>query len=214
MLSPNAIRCLRDSCVVFAESSKSTHKLFARSGIHKPREQIFFLDNANRSTLSKANELINNIARQSLSASLLSDCGMPILFDPGKEILQMCQARSFIIRTIPAATSWGTACAVSGFDPPFHLIGFVPQKGPERRNVLSSFVPLRAHLVLLDAPYRFGALLRDVISVFGPQQDGFMAWEIGSPMEHYEWGTMDSILRRSLSARRNKGRFVLVLNAN
>lgn len=204
LLSTVAIQKLSQAEIIFAETRKRTLSLLARSGLRLLEERFYFLDNA-KDAGSDAKVLLKNKG----SATLLSDSGMPILFDPGREILEIARSLGFQIKTVPGPTSWGTACAVSGFLPPFSILGFLPQKSQDRKEVLSRIKPLREHTVILEAPYRFQALTDDLVKIFSPNQNAFLAWEIGGSAERYAWGTLREIQKLGFG----KGEFVIILQA-
>lgn len=210
-LQSSAVVALTSCTVILGESRKNTLRLFAHSGLRLPEERFIFLDHA-----PKKEEIENTLStafRNSHNVALLSDSGMPILFDPGGNILQIARDLGFAINTIPAATSWGTACALSGFGPPFLIYGFLPQKTPERIKALNALKPLTAHLVLLDTPYRFHSLLANTIQSFGNAQEAFLAWEIGRPGEWYGWGALGEIKATAERSLPKKGEFILILRA-
>ena len=77
-------------------------------------------------------------------AVLFSDTGMPLLFDPGREVLAFCREHNFKIRSIAGPTSWGAACSLSGFLEPFHIEGFPPRDQTERIKKLKELSSLSA----------------------------------------------------------------------
>lgn len=198
--------------IIFAETPKRTLSLFSRSGLRLPLEKLCFLDRTNVLTHAQS-ALLNLSGERDAAAALLSDCGMPILFDPGLEILESARKSGFIIRVIPAPTSWGTAMAVSGYSPPFCVLGFFPQKREKRHRAIRQLLPLSQHTVILETPYRFSSLLQNLKSVLGQEQQAFLAWEIAGEKEFYEWGTLSSIEQRVKRSPSQKGEFILILKA-
>lgn len=203
-LPPTAVDAVQKSQLIIGESRKRSLSLLARSGIRPPEDRVLFLDHACLSDIEMSLGAPETV-------SLFSDHGMPILFDPGREVLEICRKMAYTLRTISGPTSWGTACAVSGFDPPFCLIGFLPQRVDERRRALSRIALTNGHLVLLETPYRLESLVRDLVRRFGEAQRAFMAWEIGTPSEFYRWDTLSKL--HELARGIGKGRLVLILQS-
>lgn len=211
-LSRESIGFIQEAKLVFAESRKRTMGLIKRSGGNPEDDRFIFLDRPPPHSLVEAT--LRKVWEGGETAVLLSDTGMPILFDPGREILETALQIGFQIRTAPSATSWSTACAVSGLPPPFLVYGFLPQKSSERLSALRAISPLREHTVLLETPYRFQLLLNEAMSVFGPRQGAFLAWEIARPGERYLWGSLRRILNTASASLPKKGEFVLILHKN
>ncbi len=210
-LPKDSLATLEHARIIFAESRKPTLSLLAKSGLRLPLDRFVFLDPVPRTRELEIS--LNGAFENGDSVCLMSDTGMPILFDPGVVVLEIARRLGFQIRTLPTATSWATACAVSGFLPPFLIHGFLPQKSPDRLQQLRSLRPLGQHTVLMDAPYRFRTLVQEVGEVFGNQQPVFLAWEIAKPGERYFWEMLGSLLAIAERELPKKGEFILILRA-
>ncbi|MBI1861679.1 MAG: hypothetical protein HYR96_12250 [Deltaproteobacteria bacterium] len=198
-----AVEAIAGCALIVGETRKATMRLLAHSGLRLPEDRFLFLDHE-----PPKKEIVSQLKGATGNVALLSDTGMPILFDPGADVLEAARAIGFAIRTLPAATSWGTACALSGFAPPFLIHGFLPQKAPDRLAALQNIKPLKLNVVLLDTPYRFQTLLEESIKVFGGKQEAFLAWEIARAGEWYGWGTVNELAKAPLP---KKGEFILIL---
>lgn len=198
---------LEISSVIIGESRRSTEILLKRYSINTMEKKIYCLDNLDAKEISSLKNDLDHLP-PGTHASLFSDAGMPVLFDPGKEIIDYSKTK-FTIKTLPGPTSWGTACAVSAFEPPFLLIGFPPQKRETRESSLLKLRGSPYHLVLMDTPYRFEKLVNECREIFGGQQEGFIAYEISKEKETYLWGNLDYLLRGSSTL--HKGEFILIL---
>lgn len=203
-------RTLEQCDVVVGESRKSTHRLLSKTQLKK-EAQIFLMDNMSNSVFKDLEIALQQTRKQNGNACLFSDTGMPVLFDPGREVLEIARRLEFSIRCEPGPTSWGTACALSGWAPPFLIAGFPPAKTLERQEQLKSWAHLPYHLVLMDTPYRFQALIKDCQELFGTKRQVFLAWEIGSSEEIYFWGTFPELTRMTHEKKLLKGEFILII---
>jgi 16S rRNA (cytidine1402-2'-O)-methyltransferase len=208
-LPKESLDTLKSADIIIAESRKNFFQIFPKSKIELDEKKLYFLDPSRKETYELLFEALD---KPTVTACLLSDSGMPILFDPGEEVLEFCKKNNFKIRTLPTATSWGTACSVSGFEPPFYILGFLPQKEEEWNSVLKKHQG-KGHLVLLETPYRFEKFLKNLISAFGKAQEAFLAYEIAGPQEDYIWGTLDNILRETQKRGLVKGEFVVIVKS-
>ncbi|MFM8269251.1 MAG: SAM-dependent methyltransferase [Pseudomonadota bacterium] len=204
-------KTIEQCVIIIGESRRTTERLLSKV-LLRDNAKIFYLDNQPDREKKILFAELKSLCQSGGSACLFSDMGMPILFDPGKEILDSVKRLPFQIRCLPGPTSWGTACALSGWNPPFLLIGFLSPKTEERIIELGNLTRSSAHIVLMDTPYRFQALLKDCLKVFGPEQSGFLAWEIGMPEETYLWGSLKELERWAGEKNLKKGEFILILD--
>lgn len=199
-LSAEAAGALADAEIVIGETRKVTSKYFKRAGIPE-NDRIYSLDPP------REDDAIRERLARIDKAALLSDCGMPILFDPGDWVLAHCRRSGFEIRVVPSATSWATAAAVSGFGEPFSILGFPPREGAARLKFFEKARSETASLVLMDTPYRYRLLLQQARESFSKERPAFLAWEIGKPEARFHWGTLGELEALGL----DRGEFVLVV---
>ena len=205
-LSPEAIACLKSVEVVIGENRKQLHR-YLRS-IPEPRPfQMIYLDPERPEEV----EAWRTALKERKVTALLLDTGMPCLFDPGVEILRFARKEGFTIRSCPSATSWGTAAAVSGFAPPFTLVGFPPRKTEDREQAWKKLSKTTGNLVLLETPYRFPLLLDELPRYFPASREVFLAWEIARPTEHFWWGSLSELPKWAEKNALKKGEFILIL---
>jgi 16S rRNA (cytidine1402-2'-O)-methyltransferase len=204
---------LAAAAFVIGESRKIAHRLLA--AVPGGREKtLFLLDPPRPPELAALREALETLARDGGSAALFSDCGMPILFDPGADVLAHCRSLGYRIRTCGSETSWGTACAASGFEPPFRLQGFPPRDTDERARRLAEWSRSEAHCVLMDTPYRYRALVSQCREAFGDRREVFLAWELAKTEEALWWGRLGELERESARRGWEKGEFVLILRGD
>jgi 16S rRNA (cytidine1402-2'-O)-methyltransferase len=211
-LAPGAQAILADCHVIIGESVKLARR-FAK---YDPQggKSLFFLDNCSPDEWRQIETALTACGQQRGTAALFSDAGMPVLFDPGAEVLALARRLDFQVRTCPSATSWGTAAAASGFPPPFLICDFLPRDKNERLQTMRGLLRKEAHCVIMDTPYRFRALLDEAKLVFGDTQSAFLAWDISRSGEQLIWGTLAEIARTAAARGLSKGEFVLVIEGN
>lgn len=177
----------------------------------KPQSEIFYLDNLKSAEEKLLRSVFEKLAKTGGRIALFSDMGMPLLFDPGREWVEFALKLGFSLRCEAGPTSWGTACALSLWDPPFWIQGFLSQKTELRLQQLKGLCSVPAHIVLMDTPYRFQSLLKACEDVFGAQHPSFLAWEISSKQEHYVWGSLKDLQQSMFRKGLSKGEFILIL---
>lgn len=198
--------------IVIGENRKVAFR-YLKQAAERPAREVFFLDPPRDDEWKLLQERLRALKRSGGSAALFSDSGMPVLFDPGKEVLEFCRREGFVIRTVPGPTSWAVAAAASGWDPPFLVHGFLPREEKERERSLRELAASRQHVVLLETPYRFRLLLRNLAGALGSERELFLAWEIGKSDEWLWWGTAGQIEKAAAARGLQKGEFILAIKS-
>ena len=135
---------------------------------------------------------------------------MPLVADPGYELVQAALERGVEVVPIPGPTALALALTISGLPAvPFVFLGFAPRKSAARRQLLAAFAGDRRTLVLYESPHRLASMLRDAAKTLGPRQVA-VACELTKMYEEVWRGTLD---QAAAHFERNKprGEFVLVI---
>ena len=135
-ISGPAKLALAKARLVVGESRKVAFSFLKQAGVlHQENSAdkiVFLLDPPREDNLRELRSQLAGCRDRGEDVALFSDTGMPILYDPGREVLEWAKELGFRIRSVPGPTSWGTAAALSGFDPPFFLVGFLPRDAGDR----------------------------------------------------------------------------------
>jgi 16S rRNA (cytidine1402-2'-O)-methyltransferase len=143
--------------------------------------------------------------------ALVSEAGMPLLADPGYELVQAALARGFDLSIIPGPTALIAALSVSGVPPvPFVFLGFAPRRSAARRRLLAEYVSDARTLVLYESPNRLLDTLKDAREVLGNRQLA-VACELTKMYEEVLRGDIDGVLL-ALAERDRRGEYVVVLS--
>jgi len=209
-LPPRAVKILQDCDLILGESLKITSSRLKTLAL-KAETRIFCLDNIRETDKAELKICLKKLSKTSSKVVMFSDMGMPLLFDPGRDWLNLALELGFSLRCEPGPTSWGTACALSLWEPPFWIHGFPSQKADLRIQELNRLKTIPAHIVLMDTPYRFQNLLSVCQEVFGTEHPVFLAWEIGNRDEKYFWGPITTISQRASALGLKKGEFIFIL---
>ncbi len=197
---------LSQASLIIAESRKRAGQLL--KGLNYPIEQLYFLD---RISAREEQELFLKLKElKEAKVFLFSDTGMPILFDPGSEVLKACRQLGYEVRSLPTATSWATAMALSGYPPPFYLLGFLPQKKEERGREIIRLSRMKEAVVLLETPYRLKLLIEELNGL--KEREIFFAWHISGPQEELFWGKISELSYHINRRGYEKGEFILILS--
>ncbi len=209
-LSNDAIDCINKADLIIAESKKGGFP-YLKQTQYLPTTPLFFLDPFREDSWKELQALMKSLAHEGKRIVLISDTGMPILFDPGSQVLNWARSLTYEIRSVPSATSWGSACALSGWEPPFLILGFLSRDTEQRKSQLSQLRNATHHAVLLDTPYRFETLLNQAKETLGSDREVFLAWEVAKPQERLIWGSIKNIQREAEIHSLKKGEFILII---
>ena len=157
-------RVLAQVALVAAEDTRVTRRLLSHLGIRVP--MISYHRHNWQVQLPK---LMNSL--ETGDVALVCDAGMPVLSDPGSELVSAAAAAEFRVEVVPGASALTAALAVSGFSADdFLFLGFLPRRRKERRDRLRSVALVQFTLVLFEAPHRVQATLRDVLDELGDRR--------------------------------------------
>lgn len=209
-LPANTLDRLAAADLYIGESRKVALRFLSRVKDAKTKP-LYLLDEAASPEEKQWRPAIKQAALENKTVALFSDTGMPLLFDPGREVLWAAQQLQMLIRCESGPTSWGTAAALSGWLPPFFVVGFPPRETPDRQRFWNSLRQTPWHCVLMERPYRFLSFLDECKKEFGAAREGFLAWELDAPTQRLIWGTLDRISHTARTFEKTKGEFVLVV---
>ncbi len=83
--------------------------------------------------------------------ALISDAGMPVISDPGIELIEILNQNEINYTVIGGVSAFLNAYVLSGFEYPFTFIGFLPNKNTERKNLILDFVNCKSTLIFYSS---------------------------------------------------------------
>jgi 16S rRNA (cytidine1402-2'-O)-methyltransferase len=174
-LSPRAVDALRDADVVAAEDTRRTRALLTHAGIPAGRRLRAIHSHNERDA---APGLVEEIAAGRLVA-YVTDAGMPGISDPGERLVRACVERRLPVEVVPGPSAVLTALVLSGFPTGrFVFEGFLPRRGPARRERLAAIASERRTTVLFEAPNRVQTTIGDLLAHCGPLREVAIAREL------------------------------------
>lgn len=198
-----ALRTLREVDFIAAEDTRQLKKLLNKFEISKPHCSYHkFSEKKNAGFLLEKIMSGQNLA-------LVSDAGVPLISDPGQEIVRLCIENGVDVVPIPGACSIETALVGTGFDTSgFIFLGFLPKKPSKRRKVLAPYAGDDKLLVIFESPYRIYKLLDDVSQVLGNRRVA-VCRELTKIHEEFIRGRVDDV---KACERVLKGEIVVVID--
>lgn len=194
-----ALEVLRGVDVIAAEDTRRTRALCEAHGI-AARLVSYHAHNADR----RADALCARLGAGE-AVALVSDAGMPILSDPGAELVARAAARGHPVVVIPGPSAAIAALAGSGFASDAVVFGgFVPRRPAEREAFWRAVAADGRVHVLFEAPHRLRASLK-ALAAAAPDRRIALARELTKVHEEFVRGTAAEVLA-ALDARFGGGR--------
>lgn len=205
-LSPRAAIVLREADLVVCEEWKEGRQLLRQlSLLEKDLAQL------NEHNEIEGTETILAALEEGRNVALVSDCGTPLLADPGRRLVEAAAARDIRIVPIPGVSSFVTALMVAGFPiEQFVFRGMLAAKTEERKNQLRALREERRTVILFDAPYRLERLVDELAGVFADQRQAVLAMDLTTPEETILRGTCAELARKT-NGKHWKREFVIIL---
>lgn len=143
---------LREADAIACEDTRHTKGLLDRYEISST-----LLSYHEHNERERAGELCERLRSGELVA-LVSDAGMPLLSDPGYELVQACIEAGLPVEVLPGPSSVLCALVASGLPADrWSFVGFLPRKAQALERLL---VEARTTLVAFESPRRLVATLR------------------------------------------------------
>ena len=207
-ISPRAINILKNVDLIACEDTRNIKKIL----------NTFFIKNNTTSfnsynTIIKTKEIISDL-NNGKSVALVSDAGMPLICDPGEELIANCRKNKLNVVCIPGACAAITAIASSGFhSSKFLFLGFLPRKGVEREKLLNEIKKNTISTILYESPHRLKKLLKELKEYCGGDRKIHIARELTKKFEEHINTDIDNIIS-IFEKREVKGEFSIIIQGN
>lgn len=148
--------------IILAEDTRQTLKLLNHFEISKP-----LISYHRHNEIDKINKVIE-ILDEGKNLALVSDAGMPIISDPGSNLVKYLIDNKYEIEVIPGVTAMVTAVVKSGINSTrFTFEGFLSINKKQRRERLQSLKEETRTMIFYEAPHKILYTLKDMFDYFG-----------------------------------------------
>jgi len=200
-----ALRVLKECDLIACEDTRHTARLLTRYSIGTPRESYHKFNEESRTP-----RLIQML-REGKNIALVSDSGMPLVLDPGYELVSCCRKEGIQVIPVPGPSAVTAALAASGLPADtFFFAGFLPARGSLRRRRLEALFSIPATLILFEAPHRLLNSLEDMVAVLGNRRVT-MARELTKIHEDIFHGSLTELLDNLQTRPAIQGEVTLVI---
>ena len=191
--SPRAIETLTKADLILCEDTRTTAALLHKYSITTQTEALHEHNERHRIP-----SLITSL-QSGKNIALVSDAGMPLLSDPGFQLVQAAIKADIPLTAIPGANAALTALVLSGLPPyPFLFSGFPPSRQNARKKSFTHIQTaeqngLTATLIWYEAPHRLRETLEDMICIFGADRPAAVTRELTKRFEEVRRGTLSEL---------------------
>lgn len=204
-ISLRALDTLKEVKLIIAEEERNITTFLKKLSLPLP-EIIIWNEHSSPEDLEGIFQTIQSKG----SVAIVSDSGLPNLEDPGKTLIPYILDRiewmdtsgkshnHWKIEFLPGASSLDAGLALSGFSTrPFQFLGLLPRERKERIQQLKKYLSLGITTILLETPYRYKEVIRDIANVLGnnSQRRIFLGLNLTCNDEYIFRGSINNLLK-------------------
>ncbi|MCF7595862.1 16S rRNA (cytidine(1402)-2'-O)-methyltransferase [Staphylococcus warneri] len=183
-----AIDTLQQVDLIACEDTRVTRKLCNHYEIKTPLKS-YHEHNKDQQTDYMIEQLLSG-----LDIALVSDAGLPLISDPGYELVVEARQYDIKVETIPGPNAGLTALMASGLPSyTYTFLGFLPRKDKEKFNVLSERMYQSSTLIIYESPHRVTDTLK-VIGKVDPQRQVSLGRELTKKFEQIVTADVNTLL--------------------
>ena len=177
-ISLRAIKILKNVSLIACEDTRQTIKLMNRLGI---KNKLISFNEHN--SFKRIPKFIDEL-KEGKSIALVSDAGMPIICDPGEDLVKNVKSNGIDVICIPGPCAALTALVSSGMtSSSFNFEGFLPKKKNEREKTLYEICESEKTTVLFESPHRLKKLLGELKEFCGGEREIQISRELTKKFE-------------------------------
>ncbi|OEJ13826.1 tetrapyrrole methylase [Brachyspira hampsonii] len=200
---------LIESDIILVESFREATTLFKLLNIDKNRECLIeFSEHTKKS--KDIDEIMTKIINCK-TVTLISDCGAPILEDPGRLLLEYCYSHNIKVRPIAGVSSITAAIMCLPFNfKEFYYAGLLPRDDRDREKKLLYLKKLNVPIIILDTPYRLGKVLNAIRKVYSKDKEMALCLDITTDREEIIIDRVSDIYNKYQDSKKRE--FVIVIS--
>ena len=199
------VRILQTVDLIAAEDTRHTGKLLQHFQIKTP--QVSYHDHNHQSRIP---ELLDHLGNGKAIA-LVTDAGMPLISDPGYELVKVCVEAGIGVVPIPGPCAAIIALSASGLPTErFVFEGFLPAKSQQRREHLESLKTELRTIILYESPHRLRDTLQDLGEILGQERQIVLARELTKLYEEFHRATIAEVIA-DYGDREPQGEYTMIV---
>ena len=203
-MTRRAAEILADADIVACEDTRHTRILLDHLGLSK---KVVSYHEHNKETAGP--KLIEALL-EGASVAQVSDAGMPVISDPGADLVRLALADNIPIVPLPGPNAALTALIASGLPATqFVFIGFLPRTSARRKELLASVRDIPFTLIFYEAPHRLKETLKILLETLGDRR-AVTARELTKKFETFSRARLSALLSETEETD-PRGEYVLLV---
>ena len=203
-MTKRAADILADVDIVACEDTRHTRILLSHLGLEKA---VVSYHEHNKETAGP--KLIEALS-EGKSVAQVSDAGMPVISDPGADLVKLALAAHIPVVPLPGPNAALTALVASGLDArQFLFVGFLPRTSANRKELLETVRKTPFTLIFYEAPHRLKETLKILSDSLGDRR-AVTARELTKKFETFTRATLSELLRNAEETD-PRGEYVLLV---
>lgn len=203
-ITVRALEILKQCDVIACEDTRHTSTLLKHYAIEKP------LVSHHEHSSPEQRMRLALMLREGKHVALVSDGGMPIINDPGFELMRFSREFNLPVEVLPGACAVMTGLVLSGLAvDSFSFFGFLPQKSSQRKKIFTKLVTREETLIFFESPFRIEKAVADALEILGDREAALLR-EMTKKFEETLRLPLSQLLA-VLQKRPRKGEMVLVI---
>ncbi|MCH4421069.1 16S rRNA (cytidine(1402)-2'-O)-methyltransferase [Staphylococcus haemolyticus] len=155
-----AIETLKNADFIACEDTRVTKKLCNHYDIQTP------LKSYHEYNKSQQTEYLIELLNEGYNIALVSDAGLPLISDPGYELVVAAHSYDIHVETVPGPNAGLTALMASGLPSyTYTFLGFLPRKEKDKVAVLQERMFQDSTLIIYESPFRVVETLKAIAKV-------------------------------------------------
>ena len=202
-----AVQVLTEVDYILAEDTRNSIHLLKHYNINTPLKSYHDFNK------EKIEGSVISDLTAGLNVGLISDAGMPLISDPGYELVRRCRMENISVTPLPGANAALTALIGSGLPSfQFMFLGFIPKKKNEKFEVIKSALESDKTSIFYESPYRIKSTI-ELIAELEEDRDISIGRELTKKFEQIEHGLSSDLLKKMNDGEiKEKGEFVLIIS--
>ncbi len=200
-----AIDVLKACDLILCEDTRQSSKLLQAYEISKP--MVSFHEHSGS---GKVDSIIKKLEAGEHLA-LISDGGMPLVSDPGFELVNAAIRKGLPMEVLPGASAVPAALVASGLaTDSFSFYGFLSNKSAARKKFLKYIEEREETAVFYESPHRVAQLLEDALEVLG-DREAAVARELTKKFEEVSRGNLSALVQK-FKTKKALGEIVVLIS--
>ena len=202
-----ALHVLEEVSAICCEDTRVARTML--DGYHISTRLLSLQERARSATL----EELSSGLKAGRSYAVISDCGTPVLADPGLAVVRAALAIHARVTSVPGASALLAAAAACGFPAcPLYFAGFPPRASADRAAFFKALASQPGTIALYETKKCLKDTLKQLCGVLGEDRSAALCQNLTMPTEMWNRTTLGQLLEEFPPQNSRAMQFVIVIS--